>query len=164
MIGLEHKAFTGPFSQEFPDATVWIQPGQWSFPFNLPPSQLGFPSEAGRVKEIPLKASDGVSNIYMYPDNPRTMLAHTSHRHPLTHTPFNTYPLTYTLIHTPLDTEYLLMHPSHPPLILSPAAPWFKDFDHCVLEKLSFKSVGGFGETAFFHRSTGMGVPYLTLT
>jgi hypothetical protein len=33
-------------------------------------------------------------------------------------------------------------------------APWFKDFDHAVLGPLKFKSVGGFGETAMFHRST----------
>lgn len=34
-------------------------------------------------------------------------------------------------------------------------APWFTDFDHAVLGPLYFKSVGGFSETALFHRATG---------
>ena len=35
-VALEHKATFGPFAQNFPKAQVWIQPGQWSFPLNLP--------------------------------------------------------------------------------------------------------------------------------
>jgi len=35
-VALEHKATFGPFAQNFPNAQVWIQPGQWSFPLNLP--------------------------------------------------------------------------------------------------------------------------------
>ena len=34
-------------------------------------------------------------------------------------------------------------------------APWNDDLDHVSLQKLKFKSVGGFGETAFFHRQSG---------
>ena len=51
-LGLEHKAMAGPFSQYFPECIVWLQPGQWSFPINLPSSLLGFPS-GERLKEIP---------------------------------------------------------------------------------------------------------------
>ena len=51
-LGLEHKAMAGPFSQYFPDSVVWLQPGQWSFPINLPSYLLGFPS-GDRLKEIP---------------------------------------------------------------------------------------------------------------
>lgn len=43
--GLEHKVFVGPFARAFPQAQVWVAPGQWSFPVNLPLSWLGFPSE-----------------------------------------------------------------------------------------------------------------------
>lgn len=89
-LALEHKSMCGPFSRYFPESTVWIQPGQWSFPLDLPTSFLGFPS-GDRLKEIPL-------------DNKGT--------------------------------------------------PWETDFDHCVLGPMKFKSVGSFGETAFFHRST----------
>lgn len=89
-VGLEHKSFVGPFSRFFPLAKVWIQPGQWSFPVNLPNAFLGFPLN-NRVFEIPKDSKD---------------------------------------------------------------APWFKDFDHAILGPLTFKSVGGFGETAFFHRKT----------
>ncbi|MGL5034079.1 MAG: DUF4336 domain-containing protein, partial [Microcystaceae cyanobacterium] len=41
--GLEHKAYVGPFSRHFPEAQVYVAPGQWSFPVNLPLSWLGFP-------------------------------------------------------------------------------------------------------------------------
>lgn len=51
-LGLEHKAMAGPFSQCFPESTVWLQPGQWSFPVNLPSYLLGFPS-GERLKQIP---------------------------------------------------------------------------------------------------------------
>lgn len=43
----------GPFSRYFPESTVWLQPGQWSFPIDLPTSLFGFPS-GERLKEIPL--------------------------------------------------------------------------------------------------------------
>ncbi|CAM9153472.1 unnamed protein product, partial [Phaeothamnion confervicola] len=36
VTAVEHKAFIGPFSRKFPEAKVWICPGQWSFPINLP--------------------------------------------------------------------------------------------------------------------------------
>ena len=87
-LGLEHKALAGPFSRYFPGAEVWLQPGQWAFPVNLPPPLFGFPLNA---RVIPENSAD---------------------------------------------------------------APWSKDFDHAVLGPLRFKSVGGFGETAMFHRST----------
>lgn len=41
--GLEHKVFVGPFARCFPNAQVWVPPGQWSYPLNLPQSWLGFP-------------------------------------------------------------------------------------------------------------------------
>jgi Domain of unknown function (DUF4336) len=43
--GLEHKVFVGPFARAFPQAQVWVAPGQWSFPVNLPSSWLGFPRQ-----------------------------------------------------------------------------------------------------------------------
>lgn len=50
-VALEHKAYTGVFAQKFPKADVWVQPGQYSSPSNLPNTFLGFP--AGRTKTIP---------------------------------------------------------------------------------------------------------------
>ncbi|MEW5300581.1 MAG: hypothetical protein WDW36_003500 [Sanguina aurantia] len=45
----EHKIFVAPFSREFPNAQVYLNPYQWSFPLNLPPQLLGiFP--AGELK------------------------------------------------------------------------------------------------------------------
>lgn len=53
-VGLEHKALAGPFSQYFKNANIWIQPGQWSFPINLPSQLLGFPIGSRTTREIPL--------------------------------------------------------------------------------------------------------------
>lgn len=49
--GLEHKVFAGPFARHFSDAQVFVAPGQWSFPVNLPLSWLGFP--ASRTQILP---------------------------------------------------------------------------------------------------------------
>ncbi len=43
LSGLEHKVFVGPFARQYPSATVYVAPGQWSFPLNLPSSWLGLP-------------------------------------------------------------------------------------------------------------------------
>lgn len=51
-VALEHKVYAGVFAQKFPDATVWLTPGQYSFPVNLPDSPfLGFP--VGRTRTLP---------------------------------------------------------------------------------------------------------------
>lgn len=47
--GLEHKIFVGPFARRFPQAQVFVAPNQWSFPFNLPLSWLGFPAKRTQV-------------------------------------------------------------------------------------------------------------------
>ncbi|OLP16319.1 hypothetical protein BST81_21790 [Leptolyngbya sp. 'hensonii'] len=47
--GLEHKVFVGPFARHFPQAQVFVAPHQWSFPFNLPLSWLGFPSRRTQI-------------------------------------------------------------------------------------------------------------------
>ncbi|WP_322744805.1 DUF4336 domain-containing protein [[Phormidium] sp. LEGE 05292] len=49
--GLEHKVFVGPFARRFPNAQVFVAPSQWSYPFNLPLSWLGFPEQ--RTKILP---------------------------------------------------------------------------------------------------------------
>jgi hypothetical protein len=53
--GLEHKVFIVPFARNFPQAFVYITPTQWSFPFNLPLSWLGFPRK--RTKILPTDSS-----------------------------------------------------------------------------------------------------------
>jgi len=50
-VAIEHKTYAGVFAQKFLGATVWVQPGQYSFPSNLPTPFLGFP--VGRTKVIP---------------------------------------------------------------------------------------------------------------
>ncbi len=47
--GLEHKVFVGPFARCFPQAQVFIAPHQWSFPWNMPLSWLGFPQKRTQV-------------------------------------------------------------------------------------------------------------------
>ena len=47
--GLEHKLPVPAMARAYPEATVWVTPGQWSFPLNLPASWLGFPRRRTRV-------------------------------------------------------------------------------------------------------------------
>ena len=47
--GIEHKVFVGPFARRFPAAQVFVSPGQWSFPVNLPLSWLGLPGKRTRI-------------------------------------------------------------------------------------------------------------------
>ncbi len=55
-VAIEHKQYASVFSQKFPEASVWLQKGQYSFPNDLPPSFLGFPS--ARTKFIPDNKND----------------------------------------------------------------------------------------------------------
>ena len=50
-VALEHKVYAGVFAQKFPDASVWLTPGQYASPINLPNSFLGFP--VGRTYTMP---------------------------------------------------------------------------------------------------------------
>lgn len=47
--GIEHKVFVGPFARRFPTAQVFVSPGQWSFPLNLPLSWLGLPGKRTHI-------------------------------------------------------------------------------------------------------------------
>eukprot|EP00440_Ansanella_granifera_P020271 gb/GFBE01022022.1/.p1 GENE.gb/GFBE01022022.1/~~gb/GFBE01022022.1/.p1 ORF type:complete len:509 (+),score=82.24 gb/GFBE01022022.1/:1-1527(+) len=51
-VAVEHKYFVGPFSQAFPKAEVWVCPGQFSVPFQLPLQLLGFPG-GDRLRILP---------------------------------------------------------------------------------------------------------------
>ena len=48
--GLEHKLPLGPLARAFPDAEVWVCPGQWSFPVQLPLAWLGVPEHRTKVE------------------------------------------------------------------------------------------------------------------
>ena len=47
--GLEHKLPVPAMARAFPEAQVWVTPGQWSFPLPLPLAWLGFPAGRTRV-------------------------------------------------------------------------------------------------------------------
>jgi hypothetical protein len=47
--GLEHKLPVPAMARAFPAAEVWVTPGQWSFPVQLPLAWLGFPVARTRV-------------------------------------------------------------------------------------------------------------------
>ena len=55
-VAIEHKTYAGVFAQKFPNAQVWTQPGQYSFPSNLPIPFLGFPAD--RTNVIPANSAD----------------------------------------------------------------------------------------------------------
>lgn len=70
-VALEHKATFGAFARTFPNATVWIQPGQWSFPVNLPIQE--FLTQRGPyLREIPVegKRADNAALQYYAEKNP----------------------------------------------------------------------------------------------
>jgi hypothetical protein len=50
-VAIEHKTYAGVFAQKFPSCTVWLQPGQYDFPIDLPVELTGFP--IGRTKVLP---------------------------------------------------------------------------------------------------------------
>ncbi|KAL3945020.1 MAG: hypothetical protein SGBAC_000877 [Bacillariaceae sp.] len=50
-VALEHKVYAGVMAQKFPKAEVWLTPGQYSFPIDLPDAFLGYP--LSRTKDIP---------------------------------------------------------------------------------------------------------------
>jgi Domain of unknown function (DUF4336) len=54
--GIEHKVFVGPFARRFPNAQVFVAPGHWSFPLNLPLSWLGLPAK--RTSVLPFDSSE----------------------------------------------------------------------------------------------------------
>jgi hypothetical protein len=47
--GLEHKIGLPALARIFKDAKIWLCPGQWSFPINLPLDFLGIPSRRTRI-------------------------------------------------------------------------------------------------------------------
>ena len=47
--GLEHKIGLPALSRIFNDAEIWLCPGQWSFPLNLPLDFLGIPSKRTKI-------------------------------------------------------------------------------------------------------------------
>jgi Domain of unknown function (DUF4336) len=56
-LALEHKVYAADWiNSHRQTATLWLQPGQYSFPTNLPNSFLGFPPN--RTKTIPASAAD----------------------------------------------------------------------------------------------------------
>ena len=65
-VALEHKATFGPFAQNYPEAEVWIQPGQWSFPFTIPIELSGVIQRGKRLHEIPNPRDESVSLGYNY--------------------------------------------------------------------------------------------------
>lgn len=65
-VALEHKATFGPFAQKFPRATVWFQPGQWSFPFNLPIEFEGVEQRGKLLREIPIPNTPSTDRLYQF--------------------------------------------------------------------------------------------------
>tara|TARA_Y100000589_G_scaffold331499_1_gene385321 strand:+ start:8383 stop:9555 length:1173 start_codon:yes stop_codon:yes gene_type:complete len=47
--GLEHKIGLPALSRIFSDAEIWLCPGQWSFPINLPLDFIGIPSNRTKI-------------------------------------------------------------------------------------------------------------------
>ena len=66
---LEHKATFGPFAQNFRSATCWVNPGQWSFPVQLPLEWSGVLQRGSRLRELEGIGKSGRYNKY-FKDSP----------------------------------------------------------------------------------------------
>jgi len=102
-VALEHKATFGAFCRKFPKATVWIQPGQWAFPLNLPIDALGVTQRGTLFRELPVPGRQVSNSIF--------------------------------------KTTEKYGYPE-----------WKDEIDYEVLGPFAFESVGGFSETAFYHK------------
>lgn len=104
-VALEHKATFGAFCRKFPKATVWVQPGQWAFPLNLPIDALGVTQRGTLFRELPVPGKEVSNSIFK---------------------PTEKYGF----------------------------PEWKDEIDYEVLGPLAFESVGGFSETAFYHKDS----------
>ena len=117
-VALEHKATLGPFAQYFPRATLWIQPGQWSFPVQLPIEFLGVAQNNDQLRILP-------SSQYLHGEK------------------------------SVEDELASIKEPRYRYWAKKQPIPeWTADFDYETLGPLSFKSVGAYSETAFYHKAT----------
>ncbi|KAL7578264.1 hypothetical protein ACA910_012682 [Epithemia clementina (nom. ined.)] len=65
-VALEHKATFAAFASYFPKATVWIQPGQWAFPLNIPIELYGLKQRGPRLRELPVPGRPVTARQYQY--------------------------------------------------------------------------------------------------
>ena len=65
-VALEHKATFGAFASYFPNATVWIQPGQWAFPLSIPIEFYGLRQRGRRLRELPVPGRAVTAPQYSY--------------------------------------------------------------------------------------------------
>lgn len=63
-VALEHKATFGAFCRKFKKATVWVQPGQWAFPVNLPIDALGVTQRGTLFRELPVPGRHVSNSIF----------------------------------------------------------------------------------------------------
>jgi Domain of unknown function (DUF4336) len=119
-VALEHKATLSAFASNYPNATVWLQPGQWSFPVSIPIEYYGLIQRGSRLREIPMpsltKTTQGDISSESDASRSRGKYRYSAEQHPV--------------------------------------PDWYSEIDYEVLGPFRFQSVGGFSETAFFHRAT----------
>ena len=128
-VALEHKATLGPFAQYFSKtATVWIQPGQWSFPIQVPMEFLGVVQSGERLRVLP-------SSEFVH--GQRTLVEEVdSSIRP------KRYQKGVVTKKKKLDNKANII------------PEWMVDIDYETLGPLKFQSVGAFSETAFYHKSS----------
>jgi len=131
-VALEHKATLGPFAQYFQKATVWIQPGQWSFPVQLPIEYLGVVQNNEKLRVLPssqyLHSRSSISIEKGSGGDAKSLLEEELKSIP--------------------ERRYRYWAEKFP------VPEWFVDIDYETLGPLQFQSVGAYSETAFFHKPT----------
>eukprot|EP00986_Skeletonema_menzelii_P009569 scaffold4383_cov145-Skeletonema_menzelii.AAC.8 len=126
-VALEHKATFGPFAQYFSKATLWIQPGQWSFPVQLPIEFLGVTQSGDQVRVL-LPMSEFVHGDGLVEEEEEVE----------------------GIIRPRRRYQKAAKNDAKTQAI----PEWTSDIDYETLGPLKFQSVGAFSETAFYHKAS----------
>jgi len=104
---VEHKVLTAPFARKFPDAKLFVAPGQFSVPVDVPLSLLGFPPfeviDPSRLNELPWSADCATAAVDIS----------TFGEVALFHRSSKTLVITDSLISIPEDPPPLLLDPEY---------------------------------------------------
>ena len=152
---MEHKATVAAFASYYPNAIVWIQPGQWSFPINLPIEYYGLQHELfhHRLLELP-NTNRGHVVVTPAPIPTTTTAAASTSRKIKNKKRPSRYTATATATTTGTTTTLAATTTNTTttdPIIVP---EWYNEIEYEMLGPFTFKSVGGYSESAFYHKRT----------
>ena len=149
-VALEHKATVAAFASYYPNAIVWIQPGQWSFPINLPIEYYGLQQQLFHQRLLELPNTNRGQVVVTPAPIPATSRTTKNKKRPSRYTATTTTTGTTTTT-TTLATTATTNTTTTDPIIVP---EWYNEIEYEMLGPFTFKSVGGYSESAFYHKRT----------